>query len=204
MRWSNTQHIIVYSENAAYNLELDNPYIPSELDHSNQAYLLNSRVDMPPDILIKARNFEKLKFPIRCVCTIDVVISLYYFYVSWLFGCVFTFASINGLMATIYYKRSLMTCYVGYQYFQVAGRATNLGYFIYLVSHTSTHPTNNSSNYSLVNINGSVVHDNYGWEIIILTFMFLAQIYIAKIVTQFYNLLPCDIDRDRVTLASWP
>ena len=26
--------------------------------------------------------------------------------------------------------------------------------------------------------------------------------YIAKVVTRFYNLLPCDIDRDRVTYTS--
>ena len=81
---------------------------------------------------------------------------------------------------------------------------TNVNFLSEMVIEDMIGDSNNSSNYSLVNINGSVVHDNYGWEIIILTFMFLAQIYIAKIVTQFYNLLPCDIDRDRVTLAAWP
>ena len=38
-------------------------------------------------------------------------------------------ASISRLIATVNYKKSMMTCYVGYQYFQVAGRAANLVFY---------------------------------------------------------------------------
>ena len=72
----------------------------------------------------------------------------------------------------------------------------NLGYFIYVVTHRDTYSGSNST---LIHLNGSPVNNNTTLEILILTTMLMAQIYIAKVVTRFYNLLPCDIDRDRVT-----
>jgi len=198
--------IIVYSENVAYNLETDNPYVPSDVFADGTSPLLNSRIDMPQDILEKARKFEKLRCPIRFITMLDIFISLYYFYVSWLFGILFTTASIGGFMATIYYKKSLMTCYVGYQYFQVAGRAANLGYFIYLISYTPNpldKTANNTNQTQLIHLNGSVVNNNYAWEIVILSMMLMAQCYIAHNVSQFYKLLPCDMDRDRVLYQPW-
>ena len=200
----NRHCIIVYSENVAHNLEINNPYVPSDVFTNSTQPLLNSRIDMPRDILEKARKFEKLRCPIRCVTMLDIFISTYYFYISWLFGILCTTASVSGFMATIYYKKSLMTCYVGYQYFQVTSRAANLGYFIYLISNAPTMingTTNNTT--QLIHLNGSVVEGSYGWEIVILSVMFTAQCYIAYSVTQFYKLLPCDMDRDKVTYASW-
>ena len=70
------QCIIVYSDNVAYNLETDNPYVPSDVFADGTAPLLNSRIDMPQDILDKARRFEKLRFPIRCITMIDIFIRM--------------------------------------------------------------------------------------------------------------------------------
>jgi len=196
----NKEYIIVHSNNIEYSIETDNPYIVSEMNATHSTPLLNSRIEMPPDILKKALDFDKLKCPVRCVISLDIIISVYYFYFTWLLGLVFTTASIGGFIATINYKKSMMTCYVGYQYFQVIGRATNLGYFIYIISHNNYDNMGNNSN--LVHYNESLVNNNITIEIVILTTMLLAQIYIAKVVTKFYNLMPCDVDRDRVSYRS--
>lgn len=197
----NKRHVIVHSSNTAYTIEADNPYVPSEVNASSSTPLLNSYIDMPPDILEKALNFEKLKCPVRCVASFDIVISMYYFYISWIFGFIFTTASVSGLIATVNYKKSMMTCYVGYQYFQVAGRAANLGYFIYIIASPQV-PSITDANNTLVHLNGSPVNNSNAAEVVILTVMLLAQIYIARVVTKFYNLLPCDVDRDRVTYSA--
>ena len=199
MSSSNTDHVIVHSNDTAHTIDSDNPYLPSEINSHSRTPLLNSYIDMPPDILGKALDFQRLKCPVRCVTAFDIFISMYYFYISWLLGIIFTAASFGGFVATINYKKSMMTCYVGYQYFQVIGRATNLGYFIYVVTHRDTYSGSNST---LIHLNGSPVNNNTTLEILILTTMLMAQIYIAKVVTRFYNLLPCDIDRDRVTYTS--
>lgn len=195
----NKKYIIVYSDNIEYSIESDNPYIISEINVNQSTPLLNSHIEMPNDILKKALDFDKLKCPVRCVISVDVIISMYYFSLAWLLGLVFTTASISGFIATINYKKSMMTCYVGYQYFQVIGRATNLGYFIYIISSNNSNTVGNGS---LANYNGSSVNSGNTIEIVILTTMFLAQIYIAKVVTRFYNLIPCDVDRDRVSYTS--
>ena len=194
------EYIIVHSNNIEYSIETDNPYIVSEIDTTHSTPLLNSHIEMPPDILKKALDFDKLKCPIRCVISLDIIISVYYFYFTWLLGLAFTTASVTGFIATINHKKSMMTCYVGYQYFQVIGRATNLGYFIYIVSSNNSNTVGNNS--SLANYNESSVNSNNTMEIMMLTIMFLAQIYIAKVVTRFYNLMPCDVDRDRISYRS--
>ena len=197
MLCSSPLYILVSCDNVNYRLEYDNPYVPYGLRENIYYPVVASRIDMPRDILDKAMLFENLKGPVKCLCLIDIFFSFYYFYMSWIIGMIFTFASVSGYSATIYNKKSLMTCYVGYQYFQVTGRALNLGYFIYLVSYSPTSISNN--NYTYININTSVVKENYGFEIAILSIMFLGQAYIAKIVAQFYQLLPCDTDRQRVS-----
>ena len=153
------RHVIVHSENTAYTLESTNPYVPSEINSTSSTPLLNSHIDMPTDILNKAMSFEKLKFPVRCVAAFDIFISMYYFYISWIFGFIFTAASVGGFIATINYKKSMMTCYVGYQYFQVAGRAANLGYFIYVITQPNTASIADT-NTSLVHLNGAPVNNN--------------------------------------------
>ena len=197
---SSPNTVIVYSNDAAHTIEMDNPYLPSELNSHSRTPLLNSHIEMPNDILKKALNFDKLKCPVRCVISIDIIISIYYFYIAWLLGLVFTTASIGGFIATINHKKSMMTCYVGYQYFQVIGRASNLGYFIYIISHSKSDNVGNNS--SFVHYNQPYVNNNNTIEIVILTTMLLAQIYIAKVVTHFYNLMPCDIDLDRISYSS--
>ena len=197
---SNRDHVIVHSNNSAYTIDPDNPYIPIEVANNPSTPLLNSYIDMPPDILKKAIEFQSLKCPVRIVTAFDVFMSMYYFYVSWLLGTIFVSGSMGGFMATIYYKKSMMTCYVGYQYFQVIGRMTNLGYFIYIVANPNSNATIQTNN-SLIHLNTSSP-DNYTAEIVISLCFLFAQIYIAKVVTRFYNLLPCDLDRDRITYSS--
>ena len=199
MRGTGSRYVLVYSENDTRYLEASNPYMPTDLQIAAGAPLLSPRVDMPADVLKKAVQFQKLKYPVRLVCAVDVFISLYYFYMSWLFGAIFAAASMGGFAATVYHRKSLMMCYVGYQYSQIGGRVANLGYYIYLISHAPPGGETPANATQLINFHGPTAHDSQPLQIAMLSVLLLMQMCIASAVTQFYVLLPCDADRDRVT-----
>ena len=67
-----TVHVVVHSNDAAYTIDSDNPYLPTEINSHPRTPLLNSYIDMPPDILGKALDFQRLKWPVRCVATFDI------------------------------------------------------------------------------------------------------------------------------------
>ena len=58
MSSSNTDHVIVHSNDTAH-VDSDNPYLPSEINSHSRTPLLNSYIDMPPDILGKALDFQR-------------------------------------------------------------------------------------------------------------------------------------------------
>ena len=199
MLGADSRYVLVYSDEDAHHLEASNPYMPSDLQIAMGAPLLTPRVDMPADVLEKAIRFQRLKYPVRFVCAVDVFISIYYFYMSWLFGALFTVVSVNGFLATVYHRKSLMLCYVGYQYSQIGGRLANLGYYIYLISYAPPHNTTHANSTQLINFHTSTAHNNQPLQVATLSVLLLMQMCIASAVTQFYMLLPCDADRDRVT-----
>lgn len=192
---SKNQYIIASSEHEAYNMEISNPYISSNMETTMYSPLLQSRIIMPDYLLKKAVRFSKLKCPVQFMCIGDCILSLYYFNNSWIVGVVCSIASFNGFLATIYYKKSLLTCYVSYQFIQSACRLANLSYYIFLMSNydTLTH-----SNHTLNN--SSIVHYTYNGQLqlIILSSLFIMQIYIAYIITLFYTLLPTEHDKELI------
>jgi hypothetical protein len=201
MQLCHKQYIIVSSEHEACNMEISNPYIPLDMQTTIYTPLLQPRIIMPDDILKKAIRFSKLKCPVQFLCICDCILSLYYFNNSWVFGTICSIASFNGLLATIYYKKSLFTCYVGYQYFQFTCRFANLSYFIYIMSN---HDTLTITNSTIPLYNSSIVQYTYTGplQLIILFSMFIMQVYIAYIITLFYTLMPTEHDKEQIEIEA--
>ena len=168
-------------------LNSNNPYVTNE----NEPLLQNpiSRISIPSDLINKAIQVEKLTCPVKVICICDIFMNTYYFFVNPIIGGILCIVSINGYLATIYYKRSLMFCYLIYQYLQVCGRLTTLVIAIdYAVQPVSNTTTNNT----MVAFYNPVVSP------ILLGVMLLLQIYIAYFVTKFYKLLPNKEELERV------
>ena len=170
-------------------LNSNNPYVTNE----NEPLLQNpiSRISIPSDLINKAIQVEKLTCPVKVICFCDIFMNTYYFFVNPIIGGILCIVSINGYLATIYYKRSLMFCYLIYQYLQVCGRLTTLviaiDYAVQPVSNTTT-----TTNNTMVAFYNPVVSP------ILLGVMLLLQIYIAYFVTKFYKLLPNKEELERV------
>ena len=170
-------------------LNSNNPYVTNE----NEPLLQNpiSRISIPSDLINKAIQVEKLTCPVKVICICDIFMNIYYFFVNPIICGVLCIVSINGYLATIYYKRSLMFCYLIYQYLQVCGRLTTLviaiDYAVQPVSNTTT-----TTNNTMVALYNPVVSP------ILLGVMLLLQIYIAYFVTKFYKLLPNKEELERV------
>ena len=119
----NSRTILV---NSHYRLNSQNPFVYDErvpllqmLDRTEDSF------DMPDEYLDRALEIDRMLCLVKFICGTDIVLSSYYFLLNPFLGGVLCIISINGFMATIYYKRSLMCCYVGYQYLQVFGRGFN-------------------------------------------------------------------------------
>tara|TARA_B100000963_G_scaffold226596_1_gene197681 strand:+ start:1952 stop:2533 length:582 start_codon:yes stop_codon:yes gene_type:complete len=168
-------------------LNSNNPYVTNE----NEPLLQNpiSRISIPSDLINKAIQVEKLTCPVKVICFCDIFMNTYYFFVNPIIGGILCIVSINGYLATIYYKRSLMFCYLIYQYLQVCGRLTTL---IIAIDYAVQPVSNTTTNNTMVAFYNPVVSP------ILLGVMLLLQIYIAYFVTKFYKLLPNKEELERV------
>ena len=92
-------------------------------------------------------------------------------------------------MSTLYYKKSLLYCYLIYQYLQAFGRFSNI--FLYIA-----YIDNNTTNNTLVVIKTG----NDSINIVILILMFVSQIFITYFVQEYYNLLPSNKDKRRINI----
>jgi len=184
--------VTVASGSSEHLLDADNPYLNT--DGVPLLPSLESRIDVPEDLIVKAYNLEKMACPVKVLCIFDCAMNAYYIFFNPLMGIVLCMVSFNGYLATVYFKRSLFLCYLLYQYLQVVGR---LGLLVISIEE-SIHGNNSTvSNYT--GNNSVVLHiiDPPG-NPFLLTAMFLLQSYIAYFVTRFYCNLPTRADLSRV------
>ena len=167
---------------------------------------------IPPDLIAAAIKIDQMTCTVRTVCLFDIFISTLYFLNGAMIGIIAMVASTNGYFATIYYKKSLMCCYVGYQFFQVLIRFANLLYIILqgdvgstrtvvsaatTTNVTNTNKTNNTTDATTTSSNFNYF-DNYATNIVILAFLFLCQCIITGLVYQYYTLLPSNEQKRRI------
>ena len=188
---SKREKITVNHDSQPLLLNTDNPYVTNE----NEPLLHTSisRISIPSDLIDKAIEIEKMACPVKIICICDIFMNSYYFFISPIMGGILCLISINGYLATIYYKRSLMFCYLMYQYLQVCGRTANL---IIGIDYASKPISNTTDNNTIVEFYNPVVSP------ILLGVMLLFQIYIAYFVTKFYKLLPNKEELERVRITA--
>ena len=199
---NNKRNVKVLPANKTEQLNSNNPYIivPQTDDSLNEnidVNLLNNQpisLYIPDDLLEKAIALDQKNCSVRCIIMVDIIMSCLYFMNGLFFGLICFLISLSGYLATISYKKSLMTCYVIYQYLQVFGR------FINLIA-ISTWPE--QFGYTYINTNNSSnVHQNtqgeYYLAVLLYFTLFFCQFIIAGIITQYYKLLPTTKELDRI------
>ena len=183
-----TKYVRIETERGVVELDKNNPYlIDNDEEHSNSNS--NSILEMPLETLDKAVYLQQMKCPTQFICLCDLFFSFYYYYINFWFGVFTTVASFNGYLSTIYLKKSLMFCYVIYQYMQLFFRLINSSYLIYL----ATLPSNESGKNETV-----VVVENLPTNLAISVILFVLQINIAIFITKYYNRLPTEEERRRI------
>ena len=172
-------------------LDINNPYINNENEPLLQSSI--SRIAIPSDLIHKAVEIEKMICPVKVICICDLCMNTYYFFINPIIGGFLCLISFNGYLATIYYKRSLLFCYVVYQYLQVGGR---LATFILSIEYANYVNSNSTGNNTVVIFYNPVVSP------VFIGIMLLFQIYIAYFITKFYKLLPSREELERVRITS--
>jgi len=188
-----TNKIQVSNGHSNINLDSKNPYVLV------QDSLLDNHIMIPQDLMNKAIKLENMNCLIRFICLCDIFLAFSYFLYGWLIGAFFLIISINGYLSTIYYKKSLMLCYVIYQYFQTIGRLFNLIFFIAeptVITYSSTNSTINTTINKSSNLTNVMIID-----IALLSILFLSQCIIAYYITKYYNLLPTEEEKRRISIS---
>ena len=181
---------VMLEDGSAVDLDNDNPYISVS---DTEPLLHSTQVHLPDDLIIKARKIESMNCSIRIICLCDIFMSMYYFYINTFIALFLLSISMSGYLSTVYYKKSLMCCYMGYQYVQTAARFSNLIYFI-TVPHTAPTNKENSTGTFIV------VADPVGGTLLLCALFFM-QLIIAVFVTKYYKLLPSEEDKNRIRLV---
>ena len=181
-------YVTVNSDSNTYELPRTNPYL---IDDDCEPLLVRTQFYIPNDLLIKAQQIEHKSCTIKIICIIDMTFSVLYFYMNFILGIFLGSISTAGYLSTVYYKRSLLCCYMIYQYFQVAARYSNL--IIYTIAIADTKNTTGM----IVTETGSETGN-----VVILSLLCVGQMVIAYYVTDYYKLLPSSADKERIQLSS--
>ena len=92
----------------------------------------NTCVEVPIDIAEKALQIQTMGRGIKCICFVDLVFNLVYMLYGSVIGFIFSLASASGIYSTYYQSRSLLTCYLCYQYIMVLSKLLTIVFYIAL------------------------------------------------------------------------
>jgi hypothetical protein len=206
-----------FPRNTTHQLNQNNPYIlVSNEDRDTNTSDSNEilQIYIPDYLLDRALQLEQYDCTIKLIILTDIFMSCLYFINNIFLGMICLMISINGYFATIWYKKSLMTCYIIYQYLQVFGRFLNLivittwpKEFGYSVDSRDTVDSNVSivSNESIVSNKSTsstsefyVLTQSYIFMIFVYFVLFCCQFIIASFVTKYYKLLPTNNEREKI------
>tara|TARA_Y100000816_G_scaffold129365_1_gene91154 strand:- start:4347 stop:4976 length:630 start_codon:yes stop_codon:yes gene_type:complete len=195
------QKVKVMPENRVEYLETKNPYI---IDQHGE-YLLFSTIEMPQELYNKAIKIENMSCGIRTVCVLDIIMGLYYLTYNFILGIVCSLISFNGYLSTIYYKKSLLLCYLLYQYLQVLIKTTNLVVVIYfyntnqsviyfnnITNTTSNNTREETISYSVFIYNDPLIDVFIGFVLLGL------QLFVTCFIREYYMLLPTNSERKKI------
>ena len=201
---SNKTLVTVYPGGTTTYLDNSNPYIALDDDHesaptASTRYESGPRVSdeisvsLPEDLIQKATQLDAIECSVRTIIMLDIMMSCLYFLTGWIGGLVCLLASTNGYLATVYNKRSLMVCYLMYQYFQVFIRLAGI---ILLIAEPQQYGYNHT--FAEFSVNAS---EGYFLSLGVDVLLFFCQTTIAVFITKYYHLLPDASARQRIRLV---
>ena len=192
--------------NVEYDLDTTNPYLKYSIPPEGSLITIND-ITIPNETFVKALELEKITCNVRVICICDVFMSIYYFDVNFILGIFSFLVSFNGYLSTINYKTSYLACYLWYQYVQLLIRFIYLLYvFAYYLDSNSIHSQENNTIATDKNVTTTftgikIFAFNIAvFDCILVTCMFIMQIFITYYVQRFYRLLPSDHDYQTINV----
>tara|TARA_B100000282_G_scaffold274720_1_gene231561 strand:+ start:2283 stop:2924 length:642 start_codon:yes stop_codon:yes gene_type:complete len=143
----------------------------------------NTCVEVPIELAEKALQIQSMGRGIKCICYVDLVFNLVYMLYGSVLGFIFSLASASGIYSTYYQSRSLLTCYLCYQYIMVLSKLLTIVFYIALTDSDVRNTFH--ENYPQIPLPENLVA-----PIFMSSMLFFIQTYIACYVRKYYNLLP--------------
>ena len=157
----------------------------------------NTCVEVPIEIAEKALQIQSMGRGIKCICYVDLVFNLVYMLYGSVIGFIFSLASASGIYSTYYQSRSLLTCYLCYQYIMVLSKLLTIVFYIALTD--SDVRSTFHENYPQIQI-----PETLAAPIFMSSMLFFIQTYIACYVRKYYNLLPKSGDKKYFVARALP
>ena len=157
----------------------------------------NTCVEVPIDIAEKALQIQTMGRGIKCICFVDLVFNLVYMLYGSVIGFIFSLASASGIYSTYYQSRSLLTCYLCYQYIMVLSKLLTIVFYIALTDSDLRNTFH--QNYPQIHL-----PDTLAAPIFMSSMLFFIQTYIACYVRKYYNLLPKSGDKKYFVARALP
>ena len=154
-------------------------------------------VEVPIDIAEKALQIQTMGRGIKCICFVDLVFNLVYMLYGSVIGFIFSLASASGIYSTYYQSRSLLTCYLCYQYIMVLSKLLTIVFYIALTDSDVRNTFH--QNYPQIQL-----PDTLAAPIFMSSMLFFIQTYIACYVRKYYNLLPKSGDKKYFVARALP
>lgn len=189
-------------------LDPKNPFIYNHFQKGRSQLLLEEELLIPDEFVDRVHTIDNRKCCVKILCLCDLIMASYYMLYNIILGTLLFGISFNGYLSTVYYNKSLMVCYIFYQYFLVFCRTANVIIVFYIYSNYIPNEgyyniTNSSSNYT-------VPYNDFkifivGNEVIDITYLFAMlglQVCIVFYIKEYYDLLPSAYEKNRIILSS--
>lgn len=157
----------------------------------------NTCVEVPIELAEKALQIQSMGRGIKCICYVDLVFNLVYMLYGSVIGFIFSLASASGIYSTYYQSRSLLTCYLCYQYIMVLSKLLTIVFYIALTDSDVRNTFH--ENYPQIQL-----PDTLAAPIFMSSMLFFIQTYIACYVRKYYNLLPKSGDKKYFVARALP
>ena len=154
-------------------------------------------VEVPIEIAEKALQIQSMGRGIKCICYVDLVFNLVYMLYGSVIGFIFSLASASGIYSTYYQSRSLLTCYLCYQYIMVFSKLLTIIFYIALTDSDVRNTFH--ENYPQIQL-----PETLAAPIFMSSMLFFIQTYIACYVRKYYNLLPNSGDKKYFVARALP
>ena len=145
--------------------------------------LNNTCVEVPIEIAEKALQIQSMGKGIKCICYVDLFFNLLYMMYGYFLGFIFALASASGIYSTYHQSRSMLSCYLYYQYVMCVSKLATIVFYIVLTDKSVRD--NFHSTYPQIELPNSM-----STSIFMSSVLFFIQTYIACYVRKYYYLLP--------------